>query len=313
MTIRLSLKTKSIILVLIPIVFELGLVIVLTSQQHQAELESVQAVKARDISQHLSASTSKLYTLWQTIDTLRQSADEASYAKSFFVTYKKQILPALVSVSADYAVLESLSKDKPEFFASCEASQKAIAEIRKIVDDGQVNLDSGDVDDLKTRFQQGAKRISVLTYELARRNYELISKADRASAGLIEVSRESFRRTMLNLVLSLCTLNAPFCLLLALFFQKNIISRLNVISDNALRLAGDEVLNSEVDGDDEIADLDHIFHEMAQSMEQTSRDRQELVNMLTDDLKTPLTSIQKSLDLLNQKLPLQRNDEKKLC
>ncbi len=54
-------------------------------------------------------------------------------------------------------------------------------------------------------------------------------------------------------------------------------------------------------GTDEIAELDSVFHKMADEIEEeTARTKQELVNMLTHDLRTPLTSIQGCFTMLDE-------------
>jgi signal transduction histidine kinase len=81
------------------------------------------------------------------------------------------------------------------------------------------------------------------------------------------------------------------------------------MSDNAQRLAASQSLNHAIAGNDEIAELDKVFHSMADDIQETARMRQELVSMLTHDLRSPLTAIQGSLELLDLEAE-QRQDER---
>lgn len=65
--------------------------------------------------------------------------------------------------------------------------------------------------------------------------------------------------------------------------------------ENTQRLSKSKELLKPVGGSDEIAHLDKVFHEMAQSLEEAARHKQELVQMVSHDLKTPLSSVQMSL------------------
>ncbi|PWU03327.1 MAG: hypothetical protein C5B53_00540 [Candidatus Melainabacteria bacterium] len=76
-----------------------------------------------------------------------------------------------------------------------------------------------------------------------------------------------------------------------------VIKRLSVISRNTRRLADDAELEFPLSGDDEISIVDHSFHEMAERLAEAKRKekaaetlRREFVAMITHDLKTPLAS-----------------------
>jgi signal transduction histidine kinase len=59
-----------------------------------------------------------------------------------------------------------------------------------------------------------------------------------------------------------------------------------------------QALNPQVAGSDEIAYLDEVFHDMANALAEANRKKQELVAMVSHDLRTPLTSVQAALTLL---------------
>ena len=94
-------------------------------------------------------------------------------------------------------------------------------------------------------------------------------------------------------------LNFAMSLLLAAYFSRAITSRLNVLVANTLRLGRKEELLPPVRGDDEIARLDSVFHQMANSLEEVERLKQEFVAMISHDLKTPISSVISTLGLVN--------------
>ncbi len=93
--------------------------------------------------------------------------------------------------------------------------------------------------------------------------------------------------------------NIVIAVVLALYFNKTTTRRLDVLMDNTDHLARGETLSPFVDGADEIAKLDKVFHRMADALIEASRRKQELMAMVAHDLRTPLTSIRASLSLMS--------------
>jgi signal transduction histidine kinase len=86
---------------------------------------------------------------------------------------------------------------------------------------------------------------------------------------------------------------------LALYFNRGTTRRLSVLMENTLKLAKHQDLNPPIGGADEIGHLDQVFHEMADALEEAAMRKQELVSMVSHDLRTPLMSMQVSLELLS--------------
>ncbi|MBC7997494.1 MAG: hypothetical protein IAF58_06110 [Leptolyngbya sp.] len=64
---------------------------------------------------------------------------------------------------------------------------------------------------------------------------------------------------------------------LALYFTKNITGRLNVITDNASRMARSAQLHPPLPEEDEISDLDHMFHKMVNALDESMRKERALL------------------------------------
>ena len=108
-------------------------------------------------------------------------------------------------------------------------------------------------------------------------------------------------------------LNIVIALALARYFNKEITRRLNVLVENTLRIASNQPLHKPVGGGDELAHLDIVFHQLARDLDMMSKRKQEMVAMVSHDLRTPLMSMQTSLELLSAgvmgELPTAARDE----
>ncbi len=88
--------------------------------------------------------------------------------------------------------------------------------------------------------------------------------------------------------------------LLTIYFNRGTTRRLNVLVENTERLVKKEQLCPSVGGNDEITQLDTVFHDMADKLDKADKHRQGLISMVSHDLRTPLTSVQVSLELMTE-------------
>jgi signal transduction histidine kinase len=79
---------------------------------------------------------------------------------------------------------------------------------------------------------------------------------------------------------------------LAIYFNRSTINRLRTLMDNTMRITAKKELNVPVGGHDEIKQLDTFIRDMAQALQESARFKQEVISMVSHDLRSPLTSIQ---------------------
>ncbi len=75
-------------------------------------------------------------------------------------------------------------------------------------------------------------------------------------------------------------INVMFSIVLILFFMRGITARLAVLVDNTRRLAGSRPLNPQLVGTDEIAGLDHTFHDMAAALQEAARNERAVIESM---------------------------------
>jgi len=89
--------------------------------------------------------------------------------------------------------------------------------------------------------------------------------------------------------------NIALTLLLAKFFSDSITKRLGTIMINNRRLARREPLLAALEGEDEIAKLDEDFRHMVFELNRAENAKEEYLQMISHDLRTPLSSLQGTL------------------
>jgi signal transduction histidine kinase len=94
--------------------------------------------------------------------------------------------------------------------------------------------------------------------------------------------------------------NLGVTFVLSAFFYNSVVRRLSVLSDNNRRMEEKQALNDPMTGDDEIADVDQAFHKMVDALSLAERQKQEFVSMISHDLRTPLTSLNITLELIGK-------------
>ncbi len=79
---------------------------------------------------------------------------------------------------------------------------------------------------------------------------------------------------------------------LLVYFSRGIARRFVVLGENARRLAEGHELAAPLAGGDEIAALDRVFHEMARSIAEKDRENELFIYSVSHDLRSPLVNLQ---------------------
>jgi len=274
MRFNLSLTQKSLILVSVPLAFELGFVIQLQSLLHEVERENAREVHARAVSSHLTAFLALMMgnSLTGIMNSLSRSTlghtDQALNTKMHSnvkaIRQEAAIIQDLVKgypkEEATFAKLDQLQK---EILLAWDNAHQAIAtndEVRTL----RMLVTARDV---QNRMLSGLE--SFVEEQQAVEKSEVLSQArnrERLEAYLtIGVA--------LNIILAVC---------LTFYFNRGTIRRLQVLMDNTVRLAAEEPLNPPLSGDDELAHLDKTFSRMARALALAARQDRAIVDKATD-------------------------------
>jgi signal transduction histidine kinase len=111
-------------------------------------------------------------------------------------------------------------------------------------------------------------------------------------------SQEQIRFLISQVLIAAVVVSIAAAIGLAILFNRSTTQRLLVLLRNTERLGARKELLPALGGSDEVAKIDQVFHEMAGSLAAAERYKQELLAIVSHDLRTPLTSISASLTLL---------------
>jgi len=286
---NLKISQRGFLLVSIPLVFEIIFVSVLTSLNAQLEAEMRREAHAKDV----------VRTVFK---LQRDMLDCATAAASFSLTndvYSDERFPLTQRwVKQDLEQLDSLIGNNYEQTRKLKYTHAVAERGLKLFDD------------LKNRKPEAATLDSIIgtgaTYGRVR---SLVGQLGGATRDIIEEEErvlaqspvmQSQHREMVQKALVVGVgLNVVLAVMLAMFFSKGITKRLEIMTENSQRVAKGEPLNEPVDGVDEIAQLDRTFHKMVDDLTQAERHKQQLLQTVSHDLRSPLSSVRGILTLLS--------------
>lgn len=111
-------------------------------------------------------------------------------------------------------------------------------------------------------------------------------------------SAKEYNRSVQWFIACILAVNIAACPLLVLYFSQNVIRRLSILTLNSERFAQGRELIAPIEGDDEIAQVDSVFRSMVKTVSTARRQQQEMLQMISHDLRTPLSAIQGALTLI---------------
>lgn len=264
---RFTLLQKGLFLALVPFIFTLILVFLLGYLQIKSEREAAQAHRFLAETNAVDNLLADIYSV-ELMTTGRIKINFGEMGKN------------LAQLSQHVNDLEKfMTGDEPETVAINEA-KSGIREALSMLDEYEdrfmkegKNLDPEFRKQIQVRELASIRKIFALV-PLIKRHQEEISKHPQ-----YEQQIESEEQSILigGLIVSVVT-----SLLMAVFVSRTLTGRLSGLVDNSLRLASNLPLRPLVGGSDEIAELDQMFHAMADALAESSRKERDLISNAVD-------------------------------
>lgn len=293
----LSISRKGLMLVSVPLLFELVFVASLLLMLQESERRILAQTQSKDMVATASELNKRLLTagyllfLWK-----------ATHGNEFVNRYQTSIEDARKLCSRLKQVSSGDARREKHARRIIELSEKIIyltSNFARSQENSPLWLTGQETYHLQLErsFQSFLEEVQAITQE------EQQIQAGGSS------SEERAKSMVYILIFGAIGFNILLTVLLALYFSRSITRRLATVMDNTELLAQRQPLNTLVDGNDEIAKLDHVFHKMAEALQHSEKMKSEFVSMITHDLKAPLTAIQTAVSLLSSSAK-QNPDEK---
>lgn len=281
-------------MVSVPLIFGLVFVFILAKMLHDAESQLREEEHARLVVSHITELSRTIQD--GAVALVRYTAtDDPAYLEQY-----NQIVGHSPEI---FHNLKLLVKDRPRDFNTVQDLEQT------------TNVALALLEKTKYAFGGRSNRLKRLKYVP-----KLYRAADRAKRRIDEIvkeykkvelsgpsAQERSRQVLQRALVAGLACNVLVALALAAFFTRGITTRLRTLSDNSLRLAREEPLNPLLGGSDEIAELDVVFHQVAETLAEARKKReeieqlkQEFVAMISHDLRAPLTAVRATLSLLQE-------------
>lgn len=269
---KLRFRPKGILLVSIPLVFEILFITLLSASYVQAEQDARLADHGRRVTTITEAMTGSLFALGASIFV--SAAINPHNLEARFRALQgtlEGLVNSLVQESEPYP-------DEAKHVAVVVESTKdlvARAETLKELGMDPLQMIS------QSKVREARKLTKKSLHNLSSALGNLMSYEQSASGP--RLAQAQLHRQRLSLVLySGVGLNVLLSIWLALIFGKQITNRLAIVSRNAVRMSKKESPIEVVEGADELADLDRLIHKLSAMLIETSRRERAMVDNTMD-------------------------------
>lgn len=272
MRLNLKLSHKGLILVAVPLIFEVIFLATLTYLLRQAEIEVQRQVRSKAI-------ISQANTLSKLFYDAGVAMGGYSITKSplFSDRYDKIVR----QIPQDLDELKNLVGDNARQQQILQNLQVITVTGLKILGEAKSAIDDNRVDVAQFRARHMYKEIRSLADRLQDELRGLTEDERKIESEGPEAQNRNRAMVKIYLVIGVL-LNFLIAVALALYFSRGISRRLNVLTDNSIRLARAEPLNPPLAGTDEIAHLDGVFHSMAEALNEASRKERAVIENSAD-------------------------------
>ncbi len=266
---NLPLKTKGLLLVTVPLVFQIGFVIVLLYFLNQADLESQREIRSKNIIIHAQSVLANMYQAAVSVMRFRTIGDPGEGdASDSYMTQTK----------TDLKQLEESLQYEPSERPGFEPNRDMILKQLKGLAWRKGEIEKGHPDPLSPAERIGHYREMGDIVEYFR---QLADRQKKKAAVQLELSQKT-RNAVQIVVITIVAGNFIGGIAFALFFSNEILKRIGILSENAQRLSRSEALIPELDGKDEVAELDKVFHTMAGKLTEAMRKEKAVVDNAPD-------------------------------
>jgi signal transduction histidine kinase len=291
-SLELNLFQKGLVLVCVPLFFSMFFGLILLSIIGQTEEQVREYDRAQRIVQEIKSINENMIRSFETY-----------IANKYSIGSIRDVASALEEIELSRQELSELCIGNEKEMAAFESFEEVVSRLQELVRTGKslaLKITAGEIkgrEEIERSLRPLAERARMIVddFRIASHNLETI-------ASEIEIrnpqEQEKLRALLKQFLIAGVLLNLVLAAALLVFFSAEIISGLNTILENTVRLTREQPLIAEIGSTDEIGRLDREFHKMSARLHELERTKQEFYAMVTHDLRSPLQAIGGTMALL---------------
>ncbi|MBA3855759.1 MAG: hypothetical protein C0507_02505 [Cyanobacteria bacterium PR.3.49] len=270
---RSKLRLQILALVILPLIVEIGLLVWLSNLLKQADSELEKSIRAQKIESNINSISKRLYDAF-----FMYSAEKDEQLIS-----KESLAPMIAGFRKTYDELENLTAGNERAYTIIKNSDRAATRCVELMEilraalerDGRTTLGRAYRRPYWFELRKQTKLVLTPEFLSLRRDQAQVAEA----APLIQ---RDLRRQIQYLIWGGVLILAGLVSAVAFYLTHNIADKISKLRDNTLRLASNMPLNPVMQGNDDLSQLDQVFHRMAQELQAAARKERALLDNVRD-------------------------------
>ena len=282
----MRLKQQTLLLLSVPLLFEVIFICVLMQALYNAEQDFLAEAQNREISMCVN-------------NIMRDMLQAVTQLGSRYLIKKTDFQVSQVGTLLEDILAQRTTLNK--LIANDTRKKKQFAEFNNALDTQLVTFDEF------RDMMNGHHELQAL--QVLRKLNSLLSTVNESGSEIIQSYERRGEKRKLAVehsrqrVRAIIIFGAGFNLLLVAglgwWTVRFSLSRLKTLMRNNERLAKHEPLLEPIAGNDEYAELDRTFHSMVSALDQAKKKEREFVSMISHDIRSPLGGLQSTLELFS--------------
>lgn len=261
---NLTISQKVLVLVAVPLIFELAFIGLLAFRLYQSEREVEREAHARSIISRTNDTIEKILNIAAGGALFNISGGDHGY-----LTYERtleEIPRELQQLATDLEGEPDRQSSARDAVAIWSRAQVEATELKRLIADGN-----------QFAAVQKFPRLKRIVAELTGNLHKIVRDEKPAQQKSIQ-NQAALRQQVFTLLIAGAIINVLLAIALAVFFNKSTTQRLSTILDNSVRLGAGKPINPLLPGSDEIAQVDKTFHLMAYELNRAAEKERELLD-----------------------------------
>ena len=247
---------------LIPFFFQIILALLHNECMRQAEQAAMQESRSKNVIGHAN---------WFSTLASTSVLSLSAYLRTGQLPYKSEFENELGKLENELTTLKQIAQSSPDQADNCReltlSTDKLASMLRRIE---QEHAGSAPFQKDDSASLDSPEFVSAFSAVFKDRSKLLATETSHQQLDSLQLAGEHRQQTE-RFIMFAIVLDVLAALFLISAFSKNIAARLRVLSDNTIRFANKQPLHALMSGEDEISQLDHMFHHVAEALDATSK------------------------------------------